>query len=218
VCRVFSAVVKVGKGAARQVLTQKAGGLPCLTKAPDQTKNQVFLHVEHPTNAYRILCSRCETDWWIWIGLPTLTRIRIWVRPHGGRLLPMITSRGVKYTHNDINSHILRSDSGPRGIRPIPQEHPQKKVVGDGGAQHRSMDTPTAWHSVADPHAVATICQGGTQATQTAFASIPAYDPISTIKANYFGKKILRMAGIVQMLLALQPPRDKYPYAHPKRI
>jgi len=80
------------------------------------------------------------------------------------------------------------------------------------------MAPPWSWHSVADPHAVATIGQGGTQATQTAFASIPAYDPISTIKANYFGKKILRMAGIVQMLHAHKPPYDKYPYAHPKRV
>ena len=49
-------------------------------------------------------------------------------------------------------------------------------------------------------------------------ASIPAYDPIIVIKASYFGKKILRMAGIVQMLHALQTPYDKYSYhAHRKR-
>ena len=115
--------------------------------------------------------------------------------------------------------HILLRHLVPTGLCPIPQEHIQEAIpVGDGGAKHRSMAPPTAWHSVADPHAVATICQGGTQATQTAFASIPAYDPISTIKANYFGKDFLRMAGIVQMLHAHRPPYDKYPYAHPERI
>ena len=29
------------------------GTLPMLTNAPDQTKNQVFLHVESPTNPYQ---------------------------------------------------------------------------------------------------------------------------------------------------------------------
>ena len=52
-----------------------------------------------------------------------------------------------------------------------------------------------------------------------AFASIPAYDPIIVIKANYFGKKILRMAGIVQMLHVHKPPYDKYLLnAHRTRI
>ena len=44
-----------------------------------------------------------------------------------------------------------------------------------------------------------------------------AYDVYSHIKANYFGNKILRMAGIVQMLHAIKPPYDKYPYAHRER-
>jgi len=30
-----------------------------------------------------------------------------------------------------------------------------------GGAKHRMVDPPTTWHSVADPHAVATILLGG---------------------------------------------------------
>ena len=65
------------------------------------------------------------------------------------------------YTHNDHKHSILDPDRGPTRIRPIPQEHTQKKVVGDGGAKHRSIDPPTAWHNVADPDAVATIPQGG---------------------------------------------------------
>ena len=44
-----------------------------------------------------------------------------------------------------------------------------------------------------------------------------AYDVISCREAFLFGNKILRMAGIVQMLHALQPPNDNYSYAHPKR-
>ena len=64
----------------------------------------------------------------------------------------MITSRGVKYTHNDHKHLILHPDSGPTRIRLIPTEHTQKKVVGD---------PPTPRHSVADPHAVAAIPQGG---------------------------------------------------------
>ena len=39
-----------------------------------------------------------------------------------------------------------------------------------------------------------------------AIAPTTAYDPISRIEANYFGKKILRMAGIVKMLHILPPP------------
>ena len=45
-----------------------------------------------------------------------------------------------------------------------------------------------------------------------------AYDVISCREASLFGNKILRMAGIVQMLHTLQPPYDKYlSHAHTKR-
>ena len=67
------AVVKVGKGDTATGQTQKAGGLPIVTNTGDQTKNQVVLHVEHPTKPYRILCSRCETHWCIWFGLRYIT-------------------------------------------------------------------------------------------------------------------------------------------------
>jgi hypothetical protein len=174
--------------------------------------------VEHPTNAYRILCSRCETPRHFRFGLPTLTRIRIWLGHHSIVLLPTLTSRGVKYTH-DINRTVLHSDRGPTRIRLIPQEHIQEVIpVGDGGAKHRYIDPPTAWHNVADPHAVATIPQGGPDPPHPTIGPTPAYDPISTIKAYDFGKKILRMAGIAQMLHCHRPPYDKYPYAHPKRV
>ena len=44
-----------------------------LTNTGDQTKNHVVLHVESPTNPYRILCSRCETHWCVWLGRGPLT-------------------------------------------------------------------------------------------------------------------------------------------------
>ena len=124
---------------------------------PDQTKNQVVLHVEHPTKPYQILCSRCETHWSIRFGLPTLTRIRIWLGHHSRVLLPTLTSRGVKYTH-DINRTVLHSDRGPHGLCGISQASTQEVIpVGDGGAQHRLMAPPTGPHNVADPHAVAEV-------------------------------------------------------------
>jgi len=138
--------------------------------------------------------------------------------PVACRPLPTITSRGVKYTHNDHKHLILHSNRGPTRIRPIPQEHPQKKVVGDGGAKHRYIDPPWSWHSVADPHAVATIPQGGPPGLDPTTTPIEAYGVYSHTKAFYFGKEFLRMAGIVQMLHVHKPPYDKYPYAHPKRV
>jgi hypothetical protein len=77
--------------------------------------------------------------------------------PRTRQSLPTLTNRGVKYTHNDHKHSILDPDRGPTRMGLIPQEHPQKKVVGDGGAQHRLIDTPTEPHNVADPHAVAEV-------------------------------------------------------------
>ena len=120
--------------------------------------------------------------------------------------LPTVTSRDNKYTHNDHKHLILHHHSGPTRIRLIPQSrHQSLEVVGD---------PPTPRHSVADPHAVATLIHGGLDPTTRSFW---AYDVYSHTKAFYFGNKILRMAGIVQMLHSLQTPYDKYPYAHGKR-
>ena len=114
----------------------------------------------------------------------------------------MITSRGVKYTHNDHEHLILHSNRGPSGIRLIPTEHTPKKVVGD---------PPTPRHSVADPHAVPTLIHGGrAEGLDPTTTPIGAYGVISVVKAFHFGNKILRMAGIVQMLHAIKPPYDKY--------
>ena len=91
-------------------------------------------------------------------------------------------------------------------------------VASGGGAKHRSIDPPSAWHSVADPHAASTMTQGGHPGLDPTTTSYWAYDVYSHTEATQFGKEFLRMAGIVQMLLALWPPHDKYPYANPEGI
>ena len=48
---------------------------------------------------------------------------------HYNIVLPIITGRGVKYTHNDIKHSILHPDSGPTGIRLVPTEHTQKEIA-----------------------------------------------------------------------------------------
>jgi hypothetical protein len=45
-----------------------------------------------------------------------------------------------------------------------------------------------------------------------------AYGLIFVIKAIYFGKEFLRMAGIVQMLHGHKPPSDNYQYANRIRV
>ena len=44
----------VGNGGEWQVPSQNGGGLPIVTMPADQTKNQVILHVEHPTKPYQV--------------------------------------------------------------------------------------------------------------------------------------------------------------------
>ena len=127
--------------------------------------------------------------------LPIPTNQPIWLAHHSLTLLPIITSRGVKYTH-DINCVTLHHHSGPVGLCVIHQgRHQPLEVVGDGGAKHRSIDPPTEWHSVADPHAASTIHPGGPPGLDPTLCSFWAYDVISCGEANYFGKEFLRMAG-----------------------
>ena len=86
---------RVGKGHTRQDPSQIGGPLPIVTMPGDQTKNQVVLHVESPTKPYRILCSRCETDWGIWIGAGGLTRcyhVSVLAVCHYNIALPIITT------------------------------------------------------------------------------------------------------------------------------
>ena len=87
------------------------------------------------------------------------------------------------------------------------------------GHCHTSIPTPAEWYRVADPDVVRTIHQGGrTGGPHPTTRSFWAYGVYSHTKAILFGNKILRMAGIVQMLHRHKPPYDKYPYAHPERI
>ena len=61
--------------------------------------------------------------------LPFPTKAPFWLCLHSITLLPIITGRGVKYTHNDIKHTVLHTDSGPRGIRLVPTEHTQKEIA-----------------------------------------------------------------------------------------
>ena len=110
--------------------------LPRLTTAGDQTKNQVILHVEHPTKPYQesrypVLAERISLGdlAWSWTPIPGPTNHVIWVSLHSITLLPIITGRGVKYTHNDINDTVLHPDSGPTRMGPIPTERHQSLEV-----------------------------------------------------------------------------------------
>jgi hypothetical protein len=188
--------------------------LPRLTMPPDQTKIQVVLHVEPLpilTNCIAILCSRCEPIGGFGLVRGPLTRCyqpTLLARPPFYYTITNHYQPRVKYTHNDRNSHILYSDSGPTRIRLIPTASTQEViVVGDGGAQHRSVDPPTD---------IPQCCRspGRTRIHTVARTPHPttrpiwAYDCEHTGEANYFGKDFLRMAGIVQMLHGHDSRRD----------
>ena len=61
--------------------------------------------------------------------LPGPTNHAIWLGHRYKIVLPIITSRGVKYTHNDHRNHTVPTHSGPTGIRLIPQASTPKAVV-----------------------------------------------------------------------------------------
>ena len=176
---------------------QKPSGLACGT--PYQTLPDPVLAERNPL----VLLV------WCGVALPGPTNHVIWLHLRSRTLLPCLTGRGVKYTHNDRNNDIPHPDSGPARIRPIPQEHIQEVIpVTDGGAQHRYVDPPTTWHSVADPHAVATIPQGGPPGLDPTTTSNGCNCPDTVCEANNFGKEFLRMEGIVQMLHARKQSND----------
>ena len=142
-------MVKVVQPQVKLRMDQAYQSLPTALTKPKPPGHR---EVQTPTKHYQDPCSRCETHWQIRFGLPTLTRRRIWLHHHSIVLLPTLTSRGVKYTH-DINRTVLHSDRGPLGLCVISQASTQKEItVGD---------PPTPRHSVADRHAVATLIHGG---------------------------------------------------------
>ncbi len=108
----------LGKGEVRQDQSQIGGGLPIVTTPCDQTKILVIEHAISPTKPYQDLCSRCETPWCVWIGLPTLTRIRIWLARRYRIVLPNITSREINRLYATI-IHVLLCHTVPLGLCPI---------------------------------------------------------------------------------------------------
>ena len=63
----------VGNGHTPADLSQIGGPLPILTNTGDQTKDQVALHVFHPTKTYQDPCSLSVCHWCIWLGAGLLT-------------------------------------------------------------------------------------------------------------------------------------------------
>ena len=61
--------------------------------------------------------------------LPMLTNQPFWLHRRSMVPLPIITGRGVKYTHNDIKHTVLHPDSGPTGLCVIHQERHQSLEV-----------------------------------------------------------------------------------------
>ena len=50
--------------------------------------------------------------WCFWFGLPTLTRLQIWVKPCRGSPLPIITTAATRLTSNQIHHSELDSRAG----------------------------------------------------------------------------------------------------------
>ena len=95
--------------------------------------------------------------------------------------------------------------------RPISHSH----CLQHGDRQHPIQTVllaPTQGPSVAGRRPLHPGHGGRSGPPHPAFASFSAYGLNIVIKALYFGKEFLRMAGIVQMLHALQTPYDKYLY------
>ena len=119
------------------------------------------------------------------------------------RRLPTVTTASLNRLYANtflvLDSHIHPIGSGTIH----PQQVPHTTQV-----EHRSKDIMLQGRTAP---ILATVVEPPS-------ASFWAYGLISCGEAYYFGKKILRMAGIVQMLHALQTPYDKYLYnAHRKR-
>jgi len=62
--------------------------------------------------------------------LPFPTKAPIWLCLHSITLLPIITGRGVKYTHNDHRNPTVPTDSGGPGLGLVhPGRHPSLEVI-----------------------------------------------------------------------------------------
>ena len=85
------------------------------------------------TKSIDILCPRCETHWCVWSGAGRLTipyQPTLLAVCHNKTVLPIITGRGVKYTHNDHRNPTVLTHSGGPGLGRIPQgRHPSLEVI-----------------------------------------------------------------------------------------
>ena len=83
---------------------------------------------------------------WSGVRLPGVTKAPIWLCDHSHVVLPIITGRGVKYTHNDHRNPTVPTHSGGPGLRRIPQGRHQSS---EGGSHARPLrdshqqNTPT---------------------------------------------------------------------------
>ena len=125
--------------------------LPTLTKVAHQTKIQPIGHAISPTKHYRILCSRCETPWWFWIGLPTLTTVLIWLCTYRTRPLPTFTTatgdRGIKPNQPfRVGQYRWYGLPGGQGLHSIERWH----TVGHSGEPFTHSERVTRWWSVSE--------------------------------------------------------------------
>lgn len=104
-------------------------GLPCRRTRPKSKWSCMWNALPDLTRSHARGANPLVVLVWSGVRLPGVTNRPFWLGLHSITLLPIITSRGVKYTHNDRNSHILYSDSGPTRIRLISQASDQKEIA-----------------------------------------------------------------------------------------
>jgi hypothetical protein len=104
--------------------------MPYHAAGPDQRPSGLACGTPYQTLPDRMLAVR--THWWFWFGpgsayqvLPTDPSGSASILLHYYQSLP---AAGLN-THNDRNSHILYSDSGPTRIRLISQASDQKEIA-----------------------------------------------------------------------------------------
>ena len=119
-----------------RVRARSGGLLPCLTNRGDQTKTTKRLTC---ADSYQTLprasrsCARGANQLGgfglVQGSLPGVTNWPFWLHRRSIVVLPIITSRGVKYTHNDRDNDIPHPDSGPTRMGLVhPERHQSLEV------------------------------------------------------------------------------------------
>ena len=107
--------------------------LPTRETKPKTKGSHMCLPLPNLTKSIDILCPRCETDWGIWLGHGALTipyQSTDLAVCHYRIVLPRITGRGVKYTHNDHRNPTVPTHSGGPGLGLVyPGRHQSLEVV-----------------------------------------------------------------------------------------